>query len=336
VGSSRAREWFLLDADADPRGFGERPGALFAVDLESGAVRTAASSPEWRDPTDLLFLEDGTALLLDYRDAPEPDGRNVGAIFRVDPDRGTSERVAIPDGLVDPVSFAREEDGSLLIADKNASPGGRGRGALFRLSPGYDRLAILAAGPPLAAPADVRRGADGHWYLLDADAGRRDPLPEEGRVRGPPPGEGTLFRVESSGLVPVCAPAATLSPLSIVPEPGGTFLLIDANADPKEPARLRGAVFRVDPRSGGATLVCASGEFRDPLRGEWDGEDLLVVDANADPGGFGDDGVGRGFGGFGRGAVFRLDPRTGRARAALVSREFRTPTALRSRPALRP
>jgi hypothetical protein len=314
--------WLVVDRDADPMALGGHPGALFTVDPDSGKVAVFCASDKWKNPVDVLQDRDGL-LVLDYGDT------SAGGIFRVSGNGKEVSALQIPKGLVDPTQFLMTSDGAIWIVDKNADPLGLGKkancptGTLWRLSPDRTQLEIIATGPPLRAPACVQF-VDGIPYLLDADSFRTEPISEEGAIfriwRHPRPVE-TFLRLQ--GL---------LSPISMQPFRNGTFLVVDVNADPDpgQRSRYRGAVYLVDPGAGSTTLFCNHAEFRDPASClVLDDAHMLLVDASADPNHYGRDGLGEGYGGFGRGALFRIDLAQRRASVVCASKQFVNPVRVK-------
>lgn len=342
------RAIYLLDMDADPFGLGGRPGAVFRLDLARGALDPVASSLDWRAPFAAIPAPTPGALwVLDFgheQAVKEGDARPA-VFFAVDlrpaavPVRGRGvhglgvRSLGAARGLVNPIQLAASPWG-ILVADEDADPLGLGvdTGAVFRLEdPAAEQAHPLAAGADLVAPTDVAIDARGRLLLLDADA---DPT-AAGK------GGGALFEVDprAGAITLLAAPDFWVSPLALVPEPSGSVLVVDSNADPRHHGHVGGAVFRVrlddpaarDPRTGLAAveLVAAPEEFVDPvdaipLAPGW----ILVADASADPLGLGTDGTGIGFGGKGRGAVWFVSLATGRATLAAASPALVNPAGL--------
>lgn len=317
-------ELLLVDRDAGPTG-GVRT-AVFGLDRDGGGVRPWLRSRRVLHPLDCLVLADGRVLVLDQG----PDGE-PGQVLIAGADRRLRP-LDLGAGLVDPCQFCRGPDGAIFIVDRSADPlsagGAGGTGAVFRLGPELDRLELVCSGPPLVAPAALLQ-RDGELFLLDADAYRQLPYHIDNH-------EGAIFRLDFerppagqlAGLVDPIRLKGLLSPLDLLPGPEGKFLIVDVNADPVERTRARGGVYLVGA-SGQAELFCQHPDFRDPPSGLLYGGALLLVDANADPLGLGDDGRGAHFAGVGRGAVYRVDLQTRQATVFCADPMFRNPVRLR-------
>ena len=326
VGCQERGRLVLLLVDQDAGGK-EHPGAIFRIDPVTKKVELFATSPLFRRPQDILQLEDRSFLVLDFFE----DG-GVGKIFWLAADGKKCEELKLPPGLVDPYHFERAPDGSILIVDRDADPLGLGRkakkdtGTLWRLSADLQTLEVVATGPPLAVPSAVLC-AGGKTYLMDADAYQVLPFKLEND-------EGAIFEVVETKQRPaklklIVKFKGLVSPLGVHRESSGAFLVVDVNADPVKREELRGAVYRVDPAKGTTELFVRHKDFRDPLTCLLFEGSLLVVDANADPLGLGDDGTLHHYGGVGRGAVYRVDLKTKTAELFVASKHFVNPVRIR-------
>lgn len=320
----RPARLLLTDVDADPKGLGGHPGTIFSIDPESGEARVVAEFGEFRDPIDVMADPDapGGLLVLDLCDMG-----GAGHLWRVSPDGAHLEDTPASAHLVDPTAFARAPDGSVWIVDRAAHPadGAKGPAALLRCSPDLKRVDVVASGAPLLGPADLLFDGETLW-LLDADALRHEVADLS---------EGALFRVDrASGRLDLAAALHLVSPLSLVPREAGRFLVVDGNADPIRRERLWGAVYSVDvrgsdPAAAPVALFARDDGWRDPASGVlWNGA-LVVVDGSSDPLGLGDDPVGIGFGGKGRGGVYSVDLATHAVRLVCASPQFVNPARLR-------
>jgi hypothetical protein len=320
----RPARLLLTDVDADPKGLGGHPGAIFSIDPESGTARAIASFRAFRDPVDVMADEavPGGTLVLDLCEMG-----GVGHLWRVSPDGAQVEDTPASAHLVDPTAFARAPDGSVWIVDRAAHPadGVAGPAALLRCSPDLRRVDVVASGAPLLGPSDLLFDGDTLW-LLDADALRQKVADLS---------EGALYKVDrTSGRLELAAALKLVSPLSLVPRDASRLLVVDVNADPIRRERLRGAVYSVDvrgrdPAAAPVELFVRDEAWRDPSSGVvWNGA-LVVADGSTDPLGLGDDPVGIGFAGKGRGGVYSVDLATRAVRLVCASREFVNPARLR-------
>jgi len=167
---------WVADPDANPFGFGTAVGALFAIDLQTGAVVQVVSVEEMHDPTGLLWVEGLGLLFTDpaYRD---PFGNCVIRSF--DPASEAIRAVLSSPYLSTPTRMAVAGD-RLWIADSTATPPGSTlSGAIVEAvisdqlllryiqSPAARRLQALAQ-VPLPAPSIARFAADedvaGRWH----------------------------------------------------------------------------------------------------------------------------------------------------------------------------
>jgi hypothetical protein len=318
----------LVDVDADPLQLGGNPGALFELDERGGSAKLLFTSRDLADPVDLLGEPDGSLLVVDLcRLGGE------GRLWRVAPDGKSARRVAEDAPLVDPTAIARAPDGSIWVVDRgerfDKAAGAAGPGAVFRLSADLSRCEVIASGPPLVSPSDVCFRA-GHAWVLDADAYRHDIADLS---------EGALFEIDASvpagatGRVSTVAQLHLVSPLSLASLPqdakdGGLFLIADANTDPRHERKLFGGIYQLDDH-GVVSFLLQDPGWRDPCCVTRFHELTLVVDGSSDPLGLGDDPLGLGFGGKGRGGVYAVDLATKTAKLFCASPDFVNPSRLR-------
>ena len=248
----------VVDQDAGGPDFA---GGVFRVDPRTREVSLFAASPLFVMPQDIMQLEDGSFLLLDY------NGKHgKGKIFALAPDGEVLGEVALPEGLLDPYQFERAPDGSIWILDNNADPRGLvdspdgDTGTVWRLSRDLQRLEVIATGPPIKAPSGLVF-ANGDALILDADAYQVGGFSFDRD-------EGAIFRVRrgSGELETLVRLRRMVSPLGFFRESAQSFLVVDANADPNVRDRIHGAVYRVDASTGSAEVFADHADFRDPHR----------------------------------------------------------------------
>ncbi len=318
-------DYFVVDVDARQPGVDGFPGAVFRFDARTKTLARFAADPRFVDPEELLVRKDGSLALIDMAADPERRGKNTGAVFVLDGQTGAVTRVLAPKEFVMPVAIAETQDGTVLVVDRAANPQADGRrGCVFALDLATGATRVFSSDPAFRAPAFVVPRADGSAILLDADTKSRFA-----------PAEGVLFRITPGNAASerIADLADTVSPLTLLPEPEGTWLVFDVNADPVHRGGPAGGIFRVDVAKGSTSLVSADIRLRDPVRGCFarDGS-VLFVDANADVEKTGPDAANRGQNATGPGALFRLDRASGKVDFVATFPEFVNPVDVRPAP----
>lgn len=323
--AAAGESWLVVDADAPQDGVPGFPGVVWRFDRARGTVARFAADPRFVDPQRILRTGSGELLLLDFSAAPSASpAARAGAVFVLDEASGAVLRALELAAFAAPTGMALAPDGTLYVTDRRAAAGREagagGQGALFAVDLAAGTARTVAADPRFRAPADLLLEPDGSVLMLDADA-----------VGKFPDSEGVLFRIDpASGATSVAGELEhTISPLSLLAEPGGDLLVIDANADPRRVGGPLGAVFRWRRASGATELVASILAFRDPARAAYDGAGgVVLIDANADPAKRGPDAVGRGQNATGPGALFTLDPATGAVALLATPEGLVNPVAL--------
>lgn len=132
LAQTRAGRWLLLDADADPLDTGQPRGAVFSIDLITGATEFFAASAEWEEPVAIAVAPDSTIYVVDQLATPE--GNGTGSVWALRDEPGTSpELVAVSDAFERLHDLVTQINGDLVLVDGEASPGlqEEGKGALF-------------------------------------------------------------------------------------------------------------------------------------------------------------------------------------------------------------
>ena len=93
----------------------------------------------------------------------------AGAVFRIDPVKGTEAKLSSAGDLTTPIGVAIEDGGNVLIADADAFGG---RGGVIRLDPVKKKQATLASGGLFANPFDVAIDPAGSILVADPHASR--------------------------------------------------------------------------------------------------------------------------------------------------------------------
>src|SRR5687768_8889940 len=112
----------------------------------------------------------------------------AGAVFRVDPKRGTEAKLSSAGDFATPIGIDIEKDGKLLVADADAFGG---RGGVIRVDPVKKKQATLASVGLFANPFDIVVSKDGKVFVVDPHASG------VGGVVGVDPATGTLTMVSS-------------------------------------------------------------------------------------------------------------------------------------------
>jgi streptogramin lyase len=263
-----AGDVYLADQSAGPGA----SGAIFRVDLASGAVTPLAIGPPLDNPADMAFGADGSLVVSD-------DG--AAAIFRVDPATGTVTQVARGGELTDPWGVAFGPAGRLFVADVGfASPAA----IVFRINIGKNEGAKeqFAAGPPMVDPAGIAREGENAFLVSDLNGvtGATDGIIHRvnAAVRGTPVEE-------------VASGTPLVDPWGIAINPDGTVVIADANAFGGP-----GGLLALDPKTGTVTPLASTPLYTDPVDlAPLPGGTMLVAD----------------YGQVGPGALLSYDQRTG-------------------------
>ncbi len=272
-----------------------------AASLMLGAFLPGCTEPP--KPGNILVVQPGNF-----------ETKGDGKLFRVDPANGArsvlSDFSDTAQGLegVDPFDVAVEPSGYILVTDPN---GEDAKGKLFRVDPKNGVRTVLsdfgntAQGAVGANPLGVAVDLSGHIVVTDPRSGKDS--------------NGALLRVDAkSGARTLLSdfgdpaqgtPGGQIGGVAV--EPSGHILVTAFETGTES----KGALFRVDAKSGARTLLS---DFGNPAQGAL-GEDpfsvaveaagpILVMDANA--------GTDR------KGALFRVDPTSG---ARTVLSDFGNP-----------
>ena len=275
-----------------------RPGTLPADPL---------ADPLWRS---------GDLVVVDMDADPGHGGGFPGALFRVTRDGKTVVPVCADPAFREPVDLAFEPTGDLLVLDNAADPLHKGyTGALFRVDRFTGRASCLLSAPEFVLPDGLYRDGDGTIYISEKEA---DP-------KGLGTDTGCLFAFDSAKreLRVLAADAAFRAPGAVGPGPGGTLLLLDADANPRDykgrdgRRGTPGVLFQVDKETGAVARLIVFKDTVSPvgLVPRPDGR-LFIIDANADvlhPSAW-------------LGGIVEADPREGTYRFIFLSKRFVDPT----------
>ncbi|MBD3334489.1 MAG: T9SS type A sorting domain-containing protein, partial [Candidatus Eisenbacteria bacterium] len=252
----------ILDADADPLGFGENVGAVFAADLITGELSLLATSEDFFDPAQMLVVSEQELLVVDPLanplDLPVPGSVGPGAVFRVRLPEGAVEVVYSDTLLQAPTGIALDTQGGLYIADVNVNPNPEvpSDGAVFRLDLATLELQLVTADSLLREPARVAVHPNGDLFILDRMAGG---VGEHG--------VGSVLRL-SEGELSIFAGAADFrSPTDLFLDGNASLFVVDRVADPLALGGSPGALFRYNPSTASFITMVSDPSFARPMAG---------------------------------------------------------------------
>jgi sugar lactone lactonase YvrE len=280
---------YLIDADADP--FGEsgtgQLGALFKVNLTTGAVVPMFTSRFFRRPISLALVGNPTAprfLILDGL-AVNQYGR-IGTLFLFDPFTRELRNLGGHREFKDPRKVLAWTETTALVLDARADPdtlyvGPRtGPGAVFKVNLQTDAFTPVFSDTTLKMPVSMTWLESGILAVSDEKA---DP-------NGPDTtGTGAIYRIDLARreLRVFATSRDWRTPSGVCSDLHGGLLVVDRDATPYDASGGYGSVYKVTAQ-GSIAKVALSRYFavlRD-VQAELDG-DPLVIDEQIDPYGWG-------------------------------------------------
>ncbi len=250
----------VVDADADPYGFGDNPGAVFRINPLSGTVCTLAASEKFANPMSMKVggsSKIGVTDLSAYKD--DEGGPGTGAVFEVWGDRKDYvEPVAISEKFEAPVGMDLSPANTIYVADFNANPKGfdldNPPGAIFSVKGGI--VSTVVSEWPMVSPIGVTQKSGGGLWIVDSDA---EPL--SGKLRDNQT-RGCLFDYDGANLNVAASSSGFITPWHVEENPDGTLTMTDSgnNVTP-------GRMFTVDPglaAASAATVLKSGAPFRKP------------------------------------------------------------------------
>jgi hypothetical protein len=248
----------VVDALADPLGFGRSPGAVWEMSVSDGRLLRTFSSPDFAFPTAVFSDAAGDIIVVDPDADPLGGGEDLGALFRIDRDTGSITTLFTHPSFDEPRDGALLPDGTFLIVDEDADPRDLGGnvGTLFRVDPVAGTIEILASGGFLADPVSIIGYTGGSFLIADETA---DPSGFGGDT-------GTIFQyVPGSTVDPFIMSPLMGSPRALKVGDQNEVYIVDPGVDPNGSAPGSGAVLRYHPSDGQVALYAFSEEFRSPL-----------------------------------------------------------------------
>ncbi len=280
---------YLVDAEADP--FSESgtgpSGALFKVNLITGAVVPMLTSPSLRRPVSLALVGNAAAprfLILDTLAVNQYYRR--GTLFLFDPFTHELRNLGGHREFKAPVKVLAWTDTTALVLDAKADPDTLytgsliGPGAIFKVNLQTAEITPVFSDTTLKLPASMTWLEPGILAISD----------EKADLNGPDTtGIGAIYRLDlaTRELRVFATSRDWRTPGAICSDLHGGLLIADRDATPWNVSGGHGAVFRMTAH--GVISKTAMSRFFIALRdvqSELDG-DPLVVDGNTDPYGLG-------------------------------------------------
>jgi len=298
----------VVDADADPYGLGNAPGAIFRINPVSGTVCTLASSEKFVDPISIEVMAGEGIYVSDFSAYPDDEGGpGTGAIFKVWEDRKDYvEPLIVSDKFRAPVGIDLSPSGTVYVADFLADPGSLGLdpppGAIFSAKTNVN---TIVSDIKMVAPIGVTQKSGGGFWIVDSDA-----EPDSGKLRSEQ-NSGCLWDYDGATLTVAASSSSFITPFHVVENPGGTLTMTDSGA-----AGVRGRMYTIDPAQpadSAATLLKSGAPFQKPsgfIR--LDSGAYYIADRDADCG-------------AGNGAILEYDPSTDMLRCKYRSGLFVNP-----------
>jgi hypothetical protein len=228
---------FVADQSAGPGG----TGAIFRVDLASGARTPLSVGPPLENPADMAFDRDGRLIVAD-------DGAE--GIFRVDPLTGVATEIARGGELSDPWGVAFGPADRLFVTDVGF---GSPAAIVFRVSVTDNVGAKIqySTGSPLVDPVGIVRESENAFLVTDlnGETGATDGIVHrvDAAVRGAP-------------VTQVTAGTPLVDPWGIAIDADGTVMIADANA-----FLGAGGLLTLDPKTGKVTPLASGPLYTEPV-----------------------------------------------------------------------
>ncbi|MBD3235966.1 MAG: hypothetical protein GF330_04635 [Candidatus Eisenbacteria bacterium] len=234
-------EALLVDRDADPLLHGNMPGALFAIEPNSGALRVVSAHAAFREPVRVRPHPDGGYLLLD-QEAQPCGGEGLGAVYHVATAGGAVDTLICHAALRAPMDLAVDAQRRIWIADAAADPLGLGSedtGAIFIADLESGAMIDTLAGRDFVSPAAIEILRDGR--ILIGDLGWTGPFGNLG-IREIDPQDGSLTTILNSPYL--------LTPTRIVQQDAEHLWVVDSTGWFPGYDDASGMVFRLDLQTG--------------------------------------------------------------------------------------
>lgn len=152
-----SNQLYVLDSDADPRGFGGEPGAILRLNLESGGLSVIyAPEDAFVEPVRMVPLDRDTWFIID-QDVELASGDARGAVYEFELDERQLTPMSVSNQYRELVDLTIDGDGNLWVADRSANPlqlpGNTG--AIFKLDGATGSILETHASEEIVDPAGV-------------------------------------------------------------------------------------------------------------------------------------------------------------------------------------
>jgi len=243
---------------------------LVPLVLAATAAVAPANKPDPILPGDLLVIDRDTL------GEPQRPNRLRGAVLEVDLDTGLQTKLASDGPFLGPQDGDFAPDGTFHVVDRTTPTGEEG-GAVFRVNLHSGEKHLVS---------DLQHFRNPRTITWDGDFGRFLVVDPYALIDGASNSGGVIAVDRFDGTQEVvCVDERFRSPVGLVREPEGTFLVIDERAGArKSGVGTTGTVFRWDPQSEEVTELATDDLLVRPRHGTIgpDG-DLYLADWSSDP-----------------------------------------------------
>ncbi len=277
---------YLADSEANPFSQPQQTGAIFKVNLVTGAVTPMVTSPEFRKPRSLALVGSASApkLLILDRNARNQHQR-LGTLFLYDPVTRDLQNLGGDSTWVSPARVLEWTDTEALMLDTAADPFGLtpevGPGAIYRVDLETGQTAAIASDTLFKQPMSMCWAGPSKLAVVDAEADPR----QHGNKNG------AVFEVDltTSEVRTFASSQLWRTPRAIAARTdGGGFVVADRDATPYNPGGGYGSLHSISG-SGQSTVLTVSPLFAslNDVAVDADGHPV-VTDENTDPYAFGE------------------------------------------------
>ncbi|HIC68474.1 MAG TPA: hypothetical protein EYO90_02970, partial [Candidatus Latescibacteria bacterium] len=234
-------------------GPGDEEGALLRMDVETGEIETLVKGDPLLHPLKIAIDSSG-ALIVTNATQLSAFGSGEGSVIKVDPVTGAATTLLQDSSIPYPYGVAVDSSGAIFVTNLfkfDFQAGDNEFGKLVRLDPATGEVTTIIKADP---------ESPGAFFLSDIA------FDGNGDIIAIDPGSAPFFKPKILKIDPRTREVETLlsgpplrTPVSLAVDAGGSVLIADSNADPRELGITTGAIFRLDLESGDLTTL-ATGE----------------------------------------------------------------------------